>query len=326
MTKPDPTERGGHRSPSEHLVALRTDDMRVAQFKIVLATIIFGINPALFKIIRLNPVDIFWTVNLIAAVSVTAYALLFRRHTLRVIIDRNSYLLLALAIVFTINNVLFIGALKRTSVAVATFTHYSAPVFVALVVVFIYRRGSKRNELIALILSITGLSMFLLGEKHLSFHSHDFVGFLMGLASAIFFAWEILYKERLAAVYATDWIVVVYLLASVLFLSPFVSFQPMTSLDMNQWLVLVFSGVVGSGVGISLFTSGMRYVSAQPASLISELEPVAAVIFGVILLDEIPTPLTVLGGALILIGLYFTISVRTSASSKPDIGTITATD
>jgi drug/metabolite transporter (DMT)-like permease len=66
----------------------------------------------------------------------------------------------------------------------------------------------------------------------------------------------------------------------------------------------------------TLFIRGMRGVNAQTASLVASLEPVYGILFALILLGEVPTVRTVLGGAIIL-GAVLLVTLR-AAKSRTD--------
>jgi drug/metabolite transporter (DMT)-like permease len=79
-------------------------------------------------------------------------------------------------------------------------------------------------------------------------------------------------------------------------------------------LLLAVLGIVFTALAHTLFIQGLRGVKAQTASLISSLEPVYGIVFAALLLAEIPTPRTLLGGALIL-GVVLYSSWRSSRSA-----------
>jgi drug/metabolite transporter (DMT)-like permease len=64
--------------------------------------------------------------------------------------------------------------------------------------------------------------------------------------------------------------------------------------------LLAVLGVACTALAHTLFIRGMRGVNAQTASLVASLEPVYGILFALVLLGEVPTVRTVLGGAIIL--------------------------
>jgi len=61
----------------------------------------------------------------------------------------------------------------------------------------------------------------------------------------------------------------------------------------------------------------MKYIKAQTASLIASLEPVYGIILAFVLLSEIPSLRTILGGIIIL-GAVFVVTLRTRAKNLAD--------
>jgi len=70
------------------------------------------------------------------------------------------------------------------------------------------------------------------------------------------------------------------------------------------------------GIGITLFISGLREVKAQQGGMLSYLEPLGAVLWGILFIGETFSLITFLGGGLILFGGYLIIKQRTQTGSN----------
>ena len=277
--------------------------MRLGYWKIIAATILFSVNPLLFKKISLGAIEILWTASLIAFLVLVTAKLAQRRAKELLTLGRSAGTVAGLAIVFTLNNVLFISAIKVTTIANAVLTHYLAPVFVVLFGTLLIKEKANRQSVSALVLSLSGL-VVILWPTEMSFANQHFLGLILGTLSAVFFALEIIFKKMLVRHHSADVVVAVYLMISVLLLAPAISFGRISSVDSLSLLLLAISGIVVSGLGITLFTSALRVVKAQHAGIISYLEPLGAIALGIGLIGELPTVATLLGGALILLGTY----------------------
>ena len=64
-------------------------------------------------------------------------------------------------------------------------------------------------------------------------------------------------------------------------------------------LVIVLISIAGVTGGIAIFYS-LKYIKAQSVSIILLLEPLVSIIAALIIFSEVPTMLTILGGALLL--------------------------
>ena len=64
---------------------------------------------------------------------------------------------------------------------------------------------------------------------------------------------------------------------------------------------VLWAGTIGAGIPTMAWIMGIRLLGAPRAAIISTLEPVVGVILAAWLLGEIPTPLQLVGGALIVV-------------------------
>ena len=142
-----------------------------------------------------------------------------------------------------------------------------------------------------------------------------------GTGSAVFFALEIILKKMLVRHHRADAVVAVYLMISVLLLAPAISFGEIAWVDSLSVVMSVSSGLLVSGLGITLLTSALRLVQAQHAGIISYLEPLGAIVLGIAVIGESQTFATLRGGALILLGTYLVVAApsdrEASASREP---------
>lgn len=72
------------------------------------------------------------------------------------------------------------------------------------------------------------------------------------------------------------------------------------SLTVKDTGILLLSGIFLTALPYVLFINGQKKVNAQTGAVISGLEVVYSIVFALILLSEIPSPRTILGGIVIL--------------------------
>jgi drug/metabolite transporter (DMT)-like permease len=70
------------------------------------------------------------------------------------------------------------------------------------------------------------------------------------------------------------------------------------------WTVLVLLGVLGSAIPLSLFIGLLTRAPAAKASLVGYLQPVSAALVGALWLAEFPAPHVLVGGAVVLGGIW----------------------
>lgn len=82
------------------------------------------------------------------------------------------------------------------------------------------------------------------------------------------------------------------------------SWEALDDLGLPQWLSLTYLGVLGSALAYIGYYHGIRKIGATRSGVFIALNPLTAVVFGAVLLDEHLTLAMYGGGALILTGIY----------------------
>jgi drug/metabolite transporter (DMT)-like permease len=80
--------------------------------------------------------------------------------------------------------------------------------------------------------------------------------------------------------------------------------QTLRALHLPQWLSLLYLGVLGSALAYIAWYDGIRHIGPTRAGVFIALNPLTAVVFGAVLLGEQLTAPMLLGGAVILLGIY----------------------
>ena len=76
------------------------------------------------------------------------------------------------------------------------------------------------------------------------------------------------------------------------------------SLSSLGWLILISYALVSQVIAQGLITFGISRLSAHFSALTLLVQPIAATIFGIILLGEFVNKWQILGGLIVLLGIY----------------------
>lgn len=100
-----------------------------------------------------------------------------------------------------------------------------------------------------------------------------------------------------------------------LFLTPFAAFELLNgapfALSISVWVAIVYLGITCSALGFFLWNFSLSHLSAGQAGAFMNLMPVVAVAAAIAFVGEPVTTLQVLGGALVLSGVYLANQTRT---------------
>lgn len=240
-----------------------------------------------------------------------------RRLGLRRMDRRGVLLALGLGVIYVGNSGTYYAALETVSPSLAALVVYLYPAIVAVLSLRFGTRLSGRRAWIALGISLVGVVLAVGGID--PDEAPPVSGLVLAFASCFIYAvWVILAarlsgERREAVAVETDAgrsataqmalimsaTAIVYWVAAVGTGRPVLPAQVPTA----AWPGLFGVGVVATFIAIQTFYAGARRVGAAHASLISTAEPIwtislAAILFGVAL-----TPVQLVGGALILIGV-----------------------
>lgn len=212
----------------------------------------------------------------------------------------------ALAFGSIINNLTYFYALAQTTVSNAVFTHYTAPVFVALLAPFLIKERLQRVTLISLPLAVAGMVLIVLAGDGFQLGEEHTRGIIAGTASGVAYAFLIIISRRLSQMMMHHKAVVVLLWITAAVTAP-AAFLIDHQLTTRTVILLVTGGLVHSTIAPLLYFSALRQVMAQHAAILGYIEPLAAVPLAFLFLSELPPAAAIFGGILILVSGYLVV-------------------
>lgn len=113
-------------------------------------------------------------------------------------------------------------------------------------------------------------------------------------------------NQALGALQTVTWSILLgtLMLAATTAFSGRLTVNAVQAIELPQWLSLLYLGVLGSALAYILWYDGIRHIGATRAGVFIALNPLTAVICGAMLLGEPLTLPMLLGGGLILLGIY----------------------
>ncbi|ART78435.1 EamA family transporter [Sutcliffiella horikoshii] len=197
---------------------------------------------------------------------------------------------------------LFFTAVTVTGVAIGTVVAIgSAPVLSGFLEWLFLKRLPSRIWWSSTFLSILGCLMLFLNKDSVVV---DPIGVLMALGAGLSFAVYAIVSRDLAGKFPSLSIVAVVFTLSAVFLAPFMLVFDMTWVtDVRGWSIVLYLGVMTTGVAYILFARGLMHVSSSTAVTLALAEPLTAALFGVFLLGENLNATSWIGMVLLLLGI-----------------------
>ncbi len=195
-----------------------------------------------------------------------------------------------LGVLTAVNWWAFILAFRLTDIGITVVLSFTWPVWYAVfgrLLGFERRDGAK---LAALAVSLVGLAL-LVGRTGAPPDARDVLGMLTALGTAVSMAFMVLVSRSLPGGMPSATVNFWQSGIAAVLLAPFaVAGAGRGTLDAPAWIILFFLGAVLTGLGGTLFVTGLRVLSPIEAGVVSYLEPVSAVLLAAWLVDEVPGP------------------------------------
>jgi drug/metabolite transporter (DMT)-like permease len=201
----------------------------------------------------------------------------------------------------------FIAALNHASVARVLFILAVSPMLAALLARIALGEPITRRTLMAMALALAGVAL-MLGSPGEGSLAGDGLAFLAALAFAVMIVitrWRHDVSMAPATCLSQAILVVAFL--------PFASPGEIASDDVG-WLAALGIGQIG--LGFALLTVGARLIPAAQVGLITLLEVVLGPVWVWLALDERPSTLTLVGGAIVIAAIV--IQTRGAPGPEPD--------
>jgi drug/metabolite transporter (DMT)-like permease len=211
--------------------------------------------------------------------------------------------LIPLCALFVVMNLTYLSAMTLSTAANAIWLQSTAPWWVLLVGVVALGEPFPRSQRLPLTIGGIGLAVILWFEAQ----GQAQVGVLCGLVSGMTYAGVVMSLRALRKVDSV-WIVSLALLVTAACSFPYVLYSGVWP-TAGQLPVLAGFGMLQMAVPYVLFARGLRSITSQEATVIGLLEPILLPVWVYLAWGETPAPWTLVGGAMILAGLFLQYEV-----------------
>ena len=217
-------------------------------------------------------------------------------------VKQNRIWLLFSSAALGFNWILLFEAYRYTSVAIGTLCYYMAPSLIILVSPLLLKEKLSAKKIVCLLASFVGM-VCISGVLETGVPSTgELMGILLGLAAAVLYASVVLMNKQLHNIGSYDRTVMQLGVSAVILLPYCLTTVDFSGLQVTglSFAMLLFVGIVHTGVTYLLYFGSLEQVKGQTAAIISYVDPVVAVLASVLILSETMTIVELLGAILIL--------------------------
>lgn len=268
----------------------------------VAAMLIFGSNGVFASMLEMSGAQLVLLRTLIGGAVLLIIILISRSRTPKEVLLREKWRLLFAGVCLGANWALLFEAYNLMNVSLATLTYYTAPVLVLVLAPLVLKE--RQNGLAYLGMAVVIVGMLLVVGTDFGEGGVSATGLIVGLGSAVFYAMLMLVNKQITGVSGLNLTFIEIVIAAVILL-PYVLATsggvPLPT-DARGIFALLFLCTVNTGFACWLYFSSMNRLPAKAVALMGYFDPVSALIFSAVFLDERLSGLQLAGAVLVLAG------------------------
>ncbi len=187
---------------------------------------------------------------------------------------------------------------------------YTAPLWIMLISIGLYKNTPSFRQIIALSIGLLGI-VFICWPSQIAHLSY--IAVIWGVLSGLGYGLQYFFNNSRLQKHALLWnLSLVWLIASLL-IAPWVHFAPKSAF---VWFNLIGLSFISTLLAFTFWSLSLRYLSPLVVAVIALLEPLLAVLWGILFFNERLSLLGYMGAAFILLAALMMIFASTKRQEK----------
>lgn len=267
-------------------------------FKVILAALLWSTSGIFIRILKLSPgVFSFYRMAIPAL-----FLFIFLKIKKVKLVKGPIWLLLFGSFLNAVRLFFYYISFDYTSLGNAIIILYTWPVFMTVLsLIFLKEKINLQNSILLFVAFLGIIVVFI--KKEFSFQDRDFIGMTIMLISSIIYSFSLLIFKKKTDEYDGMEITFYQNIVGAVICIPFIFLHPETTI-----IEITLASLQGFIVGLLaffFFFSALKKLTSVKASLLSYIEVLSTICFGLILFHEPITWNLIAGGSMILISVIF---------------------
>lgn len=271
--------------------------MKSSYIKYIIALLLFGSNGIVASMIELSSYEIVLIRTLLGSLLLIA-VFFIRREKLTFYKKKKDLAFLAVSGIAMGTSWMFLyEAYAQIGVSVASLCYYCGPVIVMLLSPLVFKERLTVVKIVGFISVLAGI--FLVnGQGDIIANKW---GIFCGLMSAVAYSFMVIFNKKAVEIKGLE-NSTLQLFIAFLTVAVFVGLKQgfVIEIQAQSILPILILGFVNTGIGCYLYFSSIGKILVQTVAVCGYLEPLSAVLFSVIFLNESMTILQIAGAVLII--------------------------
>ena len=200
------------------------------------------------------------------------------------------------------NWILLFESYNFTSVAISTICYNIGPVFVMIFSPIVFKEKLTVLKMMCVFSALFGIVCVsgVFEQNHVEIK--DLIGIALGLSAALLYAVTVMINKKIDKIDASDKAITQFFSSAVVMFvySLFVTEKGELSFSVTTVALLLFVGVLHTGVAYTLYFKTLPFVTSQNVAVFAYIDPVVAVVLSAFVLKEKLSFFVVLGAVIII--------------------------
>ena len=282
---------------------------RVALLEGVAAGGLFGTAAVLIRVLSGFSVFslAFWRL-VIASVILVVVILVWNRDFNWRFFRKASPRVAILGVLLGVHFMLFVSAVKDTSILNATVLVNTTPIWSMFVSALVFKLKPGRSAIFGILLSLLGVFIITYASAPSLTWSLELKGNLEATLAAVVEAFYLSYgRETRQKASILPLMLIIYVFSGLTVLAVGVVTRATFAFpsEIGMILALFGLGLLPTAMAHSFYFSSLSHLKSFETATMALLEPVGATLLGILAFSEVPGPVFVLGAAFVLAGIVF---------------------
>ena len=267
---------------------------------LIISMAIFGTLAIFVKNINVSSSELALYRAILASIVLGLFLLITKQKINLKVIKKELLIISLSGMAMGFNWIFLFEAYKYTTISVATLAYYFAPIVVMIMCPILFKEKMSIKQWVCFIVATIGIFL-IVGTNGTSNNNNHFIGVLLGLSAALFYATVILlnkYIKSISGIHRTF----IQFIAAIIVLIPYVTFTcgfSILELNGTGWFNLLIVGIVHTGVTYCLYFTSIKNLSGQSVAVLSYIDPLVAIIISFMISEEMLL-LQIIGGVLLI--------------------------
>lgn len=284
----------------------------------IVAAVSYGTNPlgALFLYdAGLRPISVLFYRFAFAAIMLAALMMVQRKSF--AVTRKEAKVLLGLGLLFVASSFTYYQSFKFMPAGLASTILFFYPVMVAVIMAVFYGEKIRLGTIMSIVLALAGILLLYKGDGDSTI---SMTGMCLVIISALTYAVYIVLLNRseirMSSVKLTFYVMLICIVGNVVFSF----FDPEGGLqglpDAWSWASALWLGLVPTVLSLVSMAVAVKYIGSTPTAIMGALEPLTAVVLGVLIFHEVMTPRIALGIAMIFAAVIIIVLSKQVSPTK----------